>query len=132
MLMLNKIALFLLLLFLVSCKKNVIHLKQEIFIFEYGENIPMNVNNYVREDNIDNAKLNFDFDVNTVIPIGEYEGCITTNNQKLNFKIKIIDTTKPKFSSFEDEIVLNSLSNVTIFPTLIFDNSKLSSYEPEY
>ena len=112
MLMLNKIGLFLLLFFLVSCNKNLIHLKQEVFIFEYGENIPMNVNAYVSENNVDNAKLDFNFDIDTVIPIGEYEGYITTNNQKLNFKIKIIDTKKPKFSSFTDEIVLKINSNI--------------------
>lgn len=72
-----------------------IKLKRTSFVYEYGEEIPVNIDNYVNanESVLENVKLDLSH-VST--EVGTYKASIEYFGEKQNFEIQIVDTIKPK------------------------------------
>lgn len=72
-----------------------IKLKRTSFVYEYGQEIPINIDNYVNANEavLENVKL----DLSQVTPeVGTYKACIDYFGEKQCFEIKIVDTIKPR------------------------------------
>ncbi len=72
-------------------------LKKSVFVFESGTDIPNDVEDYVNCSSRikDSIKLNLKHVTNTV---GTYKASATYLTKTYHFTIKVIDTTKPKFT----------------------------------
>ena len=105
---------------------NTLKLKDSNFIFEFGEEVPFNVEYYLSKSNENiktNSKIKFknEYLVNTdngiiksddsnYLNIGEYELYIEYKGKKYYFNIEVKDTTKPEFKNFKKEIILEQNS----------------------
>ena len=81
-------------------------LKNDVFIYEYGDNIPTSISNYIDQEKSDfqdqsledfNLVLNFEMKNGENYPeTGEYQAkIVSTDTQESQFMIKVQDTTPP-------------------------------------
>ena len=145
------------LLLLINKETNTIILKSDIFTYELGEEISADVSDYLKDadstKNINEYKIvTDDFDIvdkmlvinNEVEEVGEHN--INVVYKKLSKKviIKIIDTTSPEFTRFEENIKIeqnseevdlikyfqaSDLSEVKITINGEYDLTKVGDYE---
>lgn len=101
---------------------NKITLKESNFIFELGDNVPFEVDYYLKDkdkDKISNSKIRFENDdifdtsnneIKTVdskfLDVGKYKMYIEYKDNKYYFNIEVKDTTAPIFNNFIDEIII--------------------------
>lgn len=144
---------FLVGLILIFHREEKIELKQESFIFEYGDDIINDVSYYLKDTdstkNIKDYKLinNLKKDNETgLIEPNEYTLKIKYKQQEKTFKIFIKDTKAPIFTKYEDKISLiqdstdvdltkyfaaEDLSDVILSVEGSFDISKIGEYNLE-
>lgn len=141
---------FLVGLILIFHKEEKIELKQESFIFEYGDDIINDVSYYLKDANstknikdyklINNLKKNSE---TGLIEPDEYTITIKYKKQEETFKVIIKDTKVPIFTKYEDKISLiqdsedvdltkyfiaDDLSDVILSVEGSFDISKVGEY----
>lgn len=141
---------FLVGLILIFHKEEKIELKQESFIFEYGDDIINDVSYYLKDANstknikdyklINNLKKNSE---TGLIEPNEYTITIKYKKQEETFKVIIKDTKAPIFTKYEDKISLiqdsedvdltkyfiaDDLSDVILSVEGSFDISKVGEY----
>lgn len=141
---------FLVGLILIFHKEEKIELKQESFIFEYGDDIINDVSYYLKDadstKNIKDYKLINNLKKNSetgLIEPDEYTITIKYKKQEETFKVIIKDTKAPIFTKYEDKISLiqdsedvdltkyfiaEDLSNVILSVEGSFDISKVGEY----
>lgn len=141
---------FLVGLILIFHKEEKIELKQESFIFEYGDDIINDVSYYLKDadstKNIKDYKLINNLKKNNetgLIEPDEYTLKIKYKKQEKTFKIIIKDTKAPMFTKYEDKISLiqdseavdltkyftaEDLSDVIFSVEGSFDISKIGEY----
>ncbi len=141
---------FLVGLILIFHKEEKITLKQEIFIFEYGDDITNDVSYYLKDadstKNIKDYKLINSLEKTNetgLIEPNEYTLKIKYKKQEKKFKIIIKDTKAPIFTKYEDKISLiqdsedvdltkyfiaEDLSDVILSVEGSFDISKVGEY----
>lgn len=141
---------FLVGLILIFHKEEKIELKQESFIFEYGDDIINDVSYYLKDadstKNIKDYKLTNNIKKNSetgLIEPDEYTLKIKYKKQEKTFKIIIKDTKAPIFTKYEDKISLiqdsedvdltkyfiaEDLSDVILSVEGSFDISKVGEY----
>lgn len=141
---------FLVGLILIFHKEEKIELKQESFIFEYGDNIINDVSYYLKDadstKNIKDYKLINNLKKNSetgLIEPDEYTITIKYKKQEETFKVIIKDTKAPIFTKYEDKISLiqdsedvdltkyfiaEDLSDVILSVEGSFDISKVGEY----
>lgn len=141
---------FLVGLILIFHKKEKIELKQESFIFEYGDDIINDVSYYLKDadstKNIKDYKLINNLKKNSetgLIEPDEYTLTIKYKKQEETFKVIIKDTKAPIFTKYEDKISLiqdsedvdltkyfiaEDLSDVILSVEGSFDISKVGEY----
>lgn len=141
---------FLVGLILIFHKEEKIELKQESFIFEYGDDIINNVSYYLKDadstKNIKDYKLINNLKKNSetgLIEPDEYTITIKYKKQEETFKVIIKDTKAPIFTKYEDKISLiqdsedvdltkyfiaEDLSDVILSVEGSFDISKVGEY----
>lgn len=111
------------LLFIIHKKSNTIILKKEEFIYELGEEISADVSNYIKDaDSIKNITeykiVTDDFRIvdkklvinNDKPTVGNYSINIVYKNVSKKVVIKIVDTTSPEFTTFEENIKIEQTS----------------------
>lgn len=111
------------LLFIIHKKSNTIILKKEEFIYELGEEISADVSDYIKDaDSIKNITkykiVTDDFKIvnkklvinNDKTTVGDYNINIVYKNVSKKVIIKIVDTTSPEFTSFEENIKIEQTS----------------------
>lgn len=111
------------LLFIIHKKSNTIILKKEEFIYELGEEISADVSDYIKDaDSIKNITkykiVTDDFKIvnkklvinNNKTTVGDYNINIVYKNVSKKVIIKIVDTTSPEFTSFEENIKIEQTS----------------------
>ena len=99
-------------------KKSVLNLKEEMFVYEFGEMISFNYEDYIQTDELsDKQKEDIELTINilddeyvvndeTKYPkVGTYEGKITRSKEEVTFTIEVKDTTAPQ---------VNGLSRIEI------------------
>ncbi len=141
---------FLVGLILIFHKEEKIELKQESFIFEYGDDIINDVSYYLKDadstKNIKDYKLANNIKKNSetgLIEPDEYTLTIKYKKQEETFKVIIKDTKAPIFTKYEDKISLiqdsedvdltkyfiaEDLSDVILSVEGSFDISKVGEY----
>ena len=141
---------FLVGLILIFHKEEKIELKQESFIFEYGDDIINDVSYYLKDadstKNIKDYKLTNNIKKNSetgLIEPDEYTLTIKYKKQEEIFKVIIKDTKAPIFTKYEDKISLiqdsedvdltkyfiaEDLSDVILSVEGSFDISKVGEY----
>lgn len=141
---------FLVGLILIFHKEEKIELKQESFIFEYGDDIINDVSYYLKDadstKNIKDYKLINNLKKNSetgLIEPDEYTITIKYKKQEETFKVIIKDTKAPIFTKYEDKISLiqdsedvdltkyfiaEDLSDVILSVEGSFDISKVGEY----
>lgn len=141
---------FLVGLILIFHKEEKIELKQESFIFEYGDDIINDVSYYLKDadstKNIKDYKLINNLKKNSetgLIEPDEYTITIKYKKQEETFKVIIKDTKAPIFTKYEDKISLiqdsedvdltkyfiaEDLSDVILSVEGSFDISKIGEY----
>lgn len=141
---------FLVGLILIFHKEEKIELKQESFIFEYGDDIINDVSYYLKDadstKNIKDYKLINSLEKNSetgLIEPDEYTLTIKYKKQEETFKVIIKDTKAPIFTKYEDKIPLiqdsedvdltkyfiaEDLSDVILSVEGSFDISKVGEY----
>lgn len=141
---------FLVGLILIFHKEEKIELKQESFIFEYGDDIINDVSYYLKDanstKNIKDYKLINNLKKNTetgLIEPDEYTITIKYKKQEETFKVIIKDTKAPIFTKYEDKISLiqdsedvdltkyfiaDDLSDMILSVEGSFDISKVGEY----
>lgn len=141
---------FLVGLILIFHKEEKIELKQESFIFEYGDDIINDVSYYLKDadstKNIKDYKLTNNIKKNSetgLIEPDEYTLTIKYKKQEETFKVIIKDTKAPIFTKYEDKISLiqdsedvdltkyfiaEDLSDVILSVEGSFDISKVGEY----
>ena len=141
---------FLVGLILIFHKEEKIELKQETFIFEYGDDITNDVSYYLKDadstKNIKDYKLINSLEKNSetgLIEPDEYTITIKYKKQEETFKVIIKDTKAPIFTKYEDKISLiqdsedvdltkyfiaEDLSDVILSVEGSFDISKVGEY----
>lgn len=141
---------FLVGLILIFNKEEKIELKQESFIFEYGDDIINDVSYYLKDadstKNIKDYKLINSLEKNSetgLIEPDEYTLTIKYKKQEETFKVIIKDTKAPIFTKYEDKISLiqdsedvdltkyfiaEDLSDVILSVEGSFDISKVGEY----
>lgn len=141
---------FLVGLILIFHKEEKIELKQESFIFEYGDDIINDVSYYLKDadstKNIKDYKLINSLEKNSetgLIEPDEYTLTIKYKKQEETFKVIIKDTKAPIFTKYEDKISLiqdsedidltkyfiaEDLSDVILSVEGSFDISKVGEY----
>lgn len=141
---------FLVGLILIFNKEEKIELKQESFIFEYGDDIINDVSYYLKDadstKNIKDYKLINSLEKNSetgLIEPDEYTITIKYKKQEETFKVIIKDTKAPIFTKYEDKISLiqdsedvdltkyfiaEDLSDVILSVEGSFDISKVGEY----
>lgn len=110
-------------LFIIHKKSNTIILKKEEFIYELGEEISADVSNYIKDaDSIKNITeykiVTDDFKIvdkklvinNDKPTVGDYNINIVHKNVSKKVIIKIVDTTSPEFTTFEENIKIEQTS----------------------
>lgn len=144
---------FLVGLILIFHKEEKIELKQESFVFEYGDDIINDVSYYLKDadstKNIKDYKLINNLKKNNetgLIEPDEYTLKIKYKKQEKTFKIIIKDTKAPIFTKYEDKISLiqdstdvdltkyfaaEDLSDVILSVEGNFDISKIGEYNLE-
>lgn len=111
------------LLFIIHKKSNTIILKKEEFTYELGEEISADVSNYIKDaDSIKNITeykiVTDDFKIvdkklvinNDKPTVGDYNINIVHKNVFKKVIIKIVDTTSPEFTTFEENIKIEQTS----------------------
>lgn len=111
------------LLFIIHKKSNIIILKKEEFTYELGEKISADVSNYIKDaDSIKNITeykiVTDDFKIvdkklvinNDKPTVGDYNINIVHKNVSKKVIIKIVDTTSPEFTTFEENIKIEQTS----------------------
>ena len=110
-------------------------LKKNLFIFEYGSEILLNVDAVI--ENVDNAKIDLtaiEYE-DEMAKIGLYE-CIVTyelngEQKSLKFSVEVKDTIAPEFIKFSDEIKVSETKK-TIDYKSYFEAEDLSDCEIEF
>lgn len=103
--------------------KNVLKLKEKVFIYELGDKISFKpkefLANSVDKEVLNKAKLDFknSYSVDIVgdelkssnldyLKVGVYEMVLIYKDKKTSFEIKVEDTTKPEFIDFKEKIII--------------------------
>lgn len=84
-----------------------VELKQNEFLYEYGDSIPNKINDYFRvteKSKLDDCTLKLNIPDTKIIETGNYKGKLTFRGQSISFKIKVQDTTAPEFIEFKDGV----------------------------
>lgn len=137
---------------------NKIILKNDVFIYELGEEISADVSNYLKDaDSIKNIKdykissseltiINNKFALKEsgFVSVGEYNVNIIYKKENATFVIKVVDTTPPEFIKFEEKLqyeqgtdISNLESNfeatdLTTVKVIVegeYDSNKIGEYE---
>ncbi|MBQ4584524.1 MAG: hypothetical protein IJA94_06520 [Bacilli bacterium] len=111
------------LLFVMHEESNTIILKSDVFTYELGEEISADVSDYLKDadstKNINEYKIvTDDFKIvdNTLVinkensEVGDYEFSIVYRKLSKNVIIKVVDTTSPEFTTFEEKIKIEETS----------------------
>ena len=126
------------LLLLINKETNTIILKSDIFTYELGEEISADVSDYLKDadstKNINGYKIITDdfkvVDNKLVInkekpEVGEYALSIVYKKLSKNVIIKVVDTTSPEFTTFEEKIRIEE-SSEEVDLTNYFDATDLA------
>ena len=126
------------LLLLINKETNTIILKSDIFTYELGEEISADVSDYLKDadstKNINEYKIITDdfkvVDNKLVInkekpEVGEYALSIVYKKLSKNVIIKVVDTTSPEFTTFEEKIRIEE-SSEEVDLTNYFDATDLA------
>ena len=126
------------LLFIMHKKSNTIILKSDVFTYELGANISADVSDYLKDadstKNINEYKIITDdfkvVDNKLVInkekpEVGEYALSIVYKKLSKNVIIKVVDTTSPEFTTFEEKIRIEE-SSEEVDLTNYFDATDLA------
>lgn len=115
------IIIFLVGLILFFSKDDKIELKQDTFIFEYGDEIEKDVSYYLKDADATKNINDYEFVCNVeknndtgLIDIDNYECIIKYNKQEKILNIIVRDTKAPHFTKSEDEITVELNSNVDL------------------
>lgn len=102
-------------------KDDKIELKQDTFIFEYGDEIEKDVSYYLKDADATKNINDYEFVCNVeknndtgLIDVGNYECIIKYNKQEKILNIIVRDTKAPRFTQSEDEITVEINSNVDL------------------
>ena len=111
------------LLFIMHKESNTIILKNDVFTYELGEDISADVSDYLKDadstKNINEYKIvTDDFDIvdkmlvinKDVEKIGDYNINIVYKKLSKKVIIKVVDTTSPEFTTFEENIKIEQTS----------------------
>ena len=126
------------LLFIMHKETNTIILKSDVFTYELGEKISADVSDYLKDadstKNINEYKIMTDdfkvVDNKLVInkekpEVGEYALSIVYKKLSKNVIIKVVDTTSPEFTTFEEKIRIEE-SSEEVDLTNYFDATDLA------
>ena len=126
------------LLFIMHKESNTIILKNDVFTYELGEEISADVSDYLKDadstKNINEYKIITDdfkvVDNKLVInkekpEVGEYALSIVYKKLSKNVIIKVVDTTSPEFTTFEEKIRIEE-SSEEVDLTNYFDATDLA------
>lgn len=126
------------LLFIMHKETNTIILKSDVFTYELGEEISADVSDYLKDadstKNINEYKIITDdfkvVDNKLVInkekpEVGEYALSIVYKKLSKNVIIKVVDTTSPEFTTFEEKIRIEE-SSEEVDLTNYFDATDLA------
>ena len=106
-----------------------VKLKRNVFVFQYGEDIPVDVRYYVNanESVLDNVTLDIS---NVSKEVGTYEASLLYYDEVIDFKISIEDTIKPKFTlkSVEHKILIGEKVIASDLVESIDDKSNTAVY----
>ena len=129
------------LLLLINKETNTIILKSDIFTYELGEEISADVSNYLKDadstKNINEYKIvTDDFDIvdktlvinKDVEKVGNYNINIVYKKLSKKVIIKVVDTTSPEFTAFDENIKIEQTSE-ELDLTKKFETSDLSEVE---
>lgn len=115
------VIIFLVGLILFFSKDDKIELKQDTFIFEYGDEIEKDVSYYLKDADATKNINNYEFVCNVeknndtgLIDAGNYECIIKYNRQETSLNIIIEDTQAPHFTKSEDEITVEINNNIDL------------------
>lgn len=103
--------------FMIMNSKNLV-LKAEEVQVEFGENISLEASTYLDEEKVDKdiiAKTTVTTDapkqsnlsnnsVKDCPPVGEYTVTLKYSDETAEVKVKVVDTTKPKFTKYKDAV----------------------------
>lgn len=102
-------------------KDDKIEVKQDTFIFEYGDEIEKDVSYYLNDADATKNINDYEFVCNIeknndtgLIDVGSYECIIKYNKQEKILNIIVQDTKAPRFTQSEDEITVEINSNVDL------------------
>ena len=109
---------------LIFNKKDKIILKNNEFVFEYGEKVCADIKCYIEDADSTKDINNYKLDIGKLVikdnnlicndsdylEIGEYNLTIKHNKESANFKIIVKDTTSPEFVDYKDVITLEQNS----------------------
>lgn len=111
------------LLFIMHKESNTIILKNDVFTYELGEDISADVSDYLKDadstKNINEYKIvTDDFDIvdkiliinKDVEKVGDYNINIVYKKLSKKVIIKVVDTTSPEFTTFEENIKIEQTS----------------------
>lgn len=111
------------LLFIMRKESNTIILKNDVFTYELGEDISADVSDYLKDadstKNINEYKIvTDDFDIvdkmlvinKDVEKVGDYNINIVYKKLSKKVIIKVVDTTSPEFTTFEENIKIEQTS----------------------
>lgn len=111
------------LLFIMHKESNTIILKNDVFTYELGENISADVSDYLKDadstKNINEYKIvTNDFDIvdkmlvinKDIEKVGDYNINIVYKKLSKKVIIKVVDTTSPEFTTFEENIKIEQTS----------------------
>lgn len=129
------------LLLLINKETNTIILKSDIFTYELGEEISADVSDYLKDadstKNINEYKIvTDDFDIVDKMlvinkdgeKVGDYNINIVYEKLSKNVIIKVVDTTSPEFTTFDENIKIEQTSE-ELDLTKKFETSDLSEVE---
>jgi len=97
-------------------------LKKDVFVFEFGSDIPSDVSYYIKDadsiKNITDYKLKFPNSINKenkvisdnseLFEVGEYIFNLQNKKKNIKFTIKVIDTISPEFKKVTEEIIIEN------------------------
>jgi len=149
MILMPVLIIMLLFFFIFFNNSNKVKIKENIFTFEYGETINLELKDIIngKEDVLKSAKLNLDSIKyeNKIAKVGKYIGIIeyklNGKQSSLDFNIEVKDTIAPIFIKKEEAISITVSKNVINFENyfeandlseheIIFDDSKIQFDEP--
>lgn len=86
-----------------------VKLKKEVFTLEYGNPISMDAKDYVTADEtvLKDVKVTVKYEKEKdkdYVAVGKYNGTVSYKKEKHKFKVKVEDTTAPKFEDLKKEI----------------------------